>query len=128
MKIASLVFLATLVAALSGCSTVSSSALTGPKQPAWKGQVFVSEEKLPQNVKHTVIGTVQAKARAGYRGAESLYTFLAAEARKIGANAVVGVSGGRQVTAVSWSAPYVSGTAVRVENVQELNEIPGKLY
>jgi uncharacterized protein YbjQ (UPF0145 family) len=57
-----------------------------------------------------------------------LYPLLAAEARKIGANAVVNAQGGRKVTAFSWSAPYVSGIAVKVEDPEKLKGLAGSYH
>lgn len=121
-----------LVAALStvlfiaGCATTSSSNTSASTTATkWDGPVFVSAAALPTEVKYTVIGTVQADAKAGYSGEASLYPLLAVEARKIGANAVISTAGGRRVTAFSWAAAYVSGTAVKVDDVEKLKGLPG---
>ena len=53
---------------------------------------------------------------------------LAEEARKMGANAVINAKGGRRVTAFSWSAGYVSGTAVKVDDIQLLKSVPGTYH
>ena len=75
-----------------------------------------------------MIGVVRAEARAGYAHSDALFPRLAQEARKIGANAVVDASGGHQVKAFSWAAPYASGTAVRVDDMQQLGKLSGKYY
>ena len=124
-------FMAALPAAIlvAGCAATSASNVTGPSTVLkWDGPVFVSQGPLPAEIKHTVIGTVQADARAGYSGAESLYPLLATEARKIGANAVVSTTGGRKVTAFSWAAAYVSGTAVRVDDPEKLKGLAGSSH
>src|SRR5262245_35420189 len=109
-----------------GCSTTSSSSVVSSTPvPAWTGPVFVSESQLPAGIAYKVVGSVQADARAGYDSSTKLYPFLAAEARKIGANAVVGVVDGRRLTAFSWSAPHVSGTAVRVDDPEMLKGLSG---
>jgi Na+-translocating ferredoxin:NAD+ oxidoreductase RnfG subunit len=117
------------VVLLAGCSTTSKSTLSGDVQEQpWNGRVFVTQQQLPGNIKFKAIGTVEVKARAGYAGVETLYPQLAEEAKKIGANAVVDAQGGRSVTMFSWSAPYVSGTAVKVENQETLKEVTGNYY
>ena len=125
----SLAIVLTIVFWVGGCSTTSSSSVLGTAPvAAWTGPVFVSESQLPAGIQHKVIGSVQADARSGYDRAAALYPFLAAEARKIGANAVVGVVDGRSVTAFSWSAAHVSGTAVRVEDPEKLKGLSGSYH
>ena len=124
-------FMAALPVAIlvASCAATSTSNVTGPTTvPKWDGPVFVSQAPLPAEIKHTVIGTVQADARAGYSGAESLYPLLAIEARKIGANAVVSATGGRRVTAFSWAAAYVSDTAIRVAEPEKLKGLAGSSH
>lgn len=113
---------------VNGCSTTSSSNAIGPAGPAWEGPILVSQAPIPAGIEYKVIGSVQADARAGYDSAVSLYPLLAAEARKIGANAVVNAKGGRRVTAFSWSAAYVSGIAVKVDDPQLLKALPGSYH
>lgn len=122
-----------LLAALllaAGCATQTSSNLIAPSSPvaAWEGPVFVTQQPLPAGVEHQVIGSVSADARAGYESVTSLYPALAAEAKKIGANAVVSAKGARKVTALSWSAPYATGIAVRVKDPQKLKGLEGSSY
>jgi uncharacterized protein YbjQ (UPF0145 family) len=92
------------------------------------GPILVSQAAIPSGIDYKVIGSVEADARVGYDSAASLYPLLAEEARKIGANAVVNAKGGRRLTAFSWSAAYVSGTAVKVEDVQQLKGLPGTYH
>ena len=115
--------------AVSGCSTIASSnVVAAAAMPAWQGPVFVSPAPLPAGIDHKVLGSVQADARAGYDSASTLYPLLAAEAKKIGANAVINAQGGRRVTAFSWAAPYVGGIAVRVENPDKLKSLSGSYH
>lgn len=122
-----------------GCSPASSSrpAQTSPAQastaqapPAGPttGPVLVSRDEIPTGTDYTILGTVKANHRAGYDTVESLYPLLAAEARKLGANAVVGVRGGRTVSAFSWSAAFTSGTAVRIADPEALRRLTGSSY
>lgn len=118
---------ALLVAA--GCATKSSSnVISASPVAAWEGPVFVTQRALPAGVDHQVIGSVSADATAGYDSVTTLYPALAAEARKIGANAVVSAKGARKVTAFSWSAPYATGIAVRVKEPQNLKGLEGSSY
>ncbi len=112
-----------------GCSTTSSSNAIGPAAgPTWEGPVFVSQATIPAGIEYKVIGSVQADARIGYDSAASLYPLLAAEAKKMGANAVISAKGGRRVTAFSWAAAYVSGIAVKVENPEKLKGLSGSYH
>jgi len=114
--------------ALNGCSTTSSSNAIGPTAPMWEGPILVSQAAIPPDIEYKVIGSVQADARVGYDSAASLYPLLAAEAKKIGANAVVNAKGGRRVTAFSWAAAYVGGIAVKVEDPEKLKGLPGSYH
>lgn len=113
---------------LAGCETTATSSPIGPKASAWEGPVFVTQYPLPDDVTHKVLGTVQADAQAGYDSVVTLYPLLAAEARKMGANAVVSAKGARRVTAFSWAAAYVTGTAVKVDDPQKLKNLPGTYH
>jgi hypothetical protein len=113
---------------VTACGTRSSAVPSGSIEPPWEGPVFVSQQPLPAGIKHKVVGSVQADARAGYDSALSLYPLLAAQAKKIGANAVVNTTGSRRMTAFSWSAPYVMGTAVRVEDPEQLKGLSGTFH
>ncbi len=113
---------------LAACASVSSSAPTAESAPAFEGQVFVTQSELPEGASFTVLGTVKANARAGYGRVERLYPLLANEARALGANAVVGVEGGRRVSAWSFAAPIANGTAVRIEDEAALGQLPGNRY
>lgn len=116
--------------ALAACAPVSSSTIADGASagPAWTGKVHVSQEAPSNDIDHQVIGTVKAEARAGYGSVESLYPLLADEARKMGANGVVGVTGGRKVSAASWSAPHASGTAIKVSNPADMDGLQGASY
>ena len=82
---------------------------------------------MPAGVDHVVLGEVRADARAGYSSGTNLYPLLADEARKLGANAVIGVEGGRKVTLLSWAAAFVSGKAVKVDPAA-LKALQGSRY
>ncbi|WP_077338523.1 hypothetical protein [Pseudocolwellia agarivorans] len=113
---------------LTGCKTVSSSSapyvetnmrVTGP--------IYMTTATIPESVGYTVIGNVKANARQGYDKVETLYPLIADEAKKVGANAVINVKGGRTVSAFSWAAPFVSGTAIKIDDVSKLESFKGKV-
>ena len=112
-----------------GCSPVSSStAVSASPAGELEGPVLVSRDAVPTGIEYKVLGTVKANFRAGYDSAESLYPLLAAEAKKLGANAVVNAKGGHTVTAFSWAAAYVSGTAIRIGDPESLRRLSGSSY
>jgi hypothetical protein len=125
----SYLFLLGILICGAGCSPVSSSNAV-PTTPASQseGPVLVSQQAVPTGIEYKVLGTVKANFRAGYDSAESLYPLLAAEAKKLGANAVVNAQGGRRVTAFSWSAAHVSGTAIRIGDTESLRRLSGSYY
>ncbi len=129
MRQALTAMLVAAAALVAGCSTTSSSTPASTQQiPAWTGRVFVSESRLPESAKFKVLGSVEANARAGYDSGTALYPLLAEEARKLGANAVIGVTGGRRVTAFSWAAAYVNGVAIRIDDAEALKKLPGSYH
>ena len=106
---------------------------TAPYRTAFSGQspgdpILVTPSAIPPGVEHTVVGQVQAEARVGYDSVESLYPELAAEAKKLGANAVVHVKGGRKLALFSWAAAYASGVAVKVDDPAKLKGITGTYH
>ena len=113
---------------LAGCSTTSSSKLTGTKEPVWEGRVLVTQAAIPEGIEYKEIGIVQAEAKSGYDRVQTLYPLIADEARKIGANAVVNTRGGRKTTMFSWAAGYTMGTAVRVKDPDKLKGLPGSYH
>lgn len=105
-----------------GCSPVSSSVATSAAPvSASEGPVLISQGSVPAGVEYKVLGTVKADFPGGYDRVENLYPSLAAEAKKLGANAVVNAKGGRRVTWWSYAAAYVSGTAIKVEDTKSLS-------
>jgi hypothetical protein len=123
------VFLLGILMFGTGCSPVSSSTkVSASPVSASEGPVLVSQQGVPTGIEYKVLGTVRANFPGGYDKAESLYPLLAEEAKKLGANAVVDTKGGRRLTAWSWSAAYVSGTAVRIGDTESLKRLSGSYY
>ena len=88
----------------------------------------MTTSSVPAEIGYEVIGHVKANARAGYDKVESLYPLLAEEARKVGANAVIDVHGGRAPSAFSWSAPFTGGKAIKIDNLEKLEQFNGQYY
>jgi len=113
---------------LSGCSTVSSSSVPYVSEDERvSGRIYMTTATVPESAGYKVIGHVKANARKGYDGVQSLYPLLAEEARRVGANAVIEVKGGRTVSAFSWAAPFVGGVAVEIDGVKTLESYGGKV-
>lgn len=112
---------------LAGCAATSTSTVSSEAKglPAYTGKVFVTEEALPPGLQFIEVGEVEAEIKSGYESGTKLYPLLAEEARKLGANAVVEVGGGRRPTLLSWAAAFVYGKAIKVENLDELKALKG---
>ncbi|KJG02898.1 hypothetical protein [Photobacterium angustum] len=125
-RILSVLLLSTII---SGCSNVSSSNVPDlPISQQTKGAIYIAKHYLPANVKYTEVGKVKANARYGYDSVVTLYPLLAEEARKIGANAIIDLYGGHTVAAFSWGAPYTGGTAIKVDNIEQLKQYDVEVY
>ncbi|NRB39948.1 MAG: hypothetical protein HRU20_16015 [Pseudomonadales bacterium] len=117
MNSKSLFFVFFIITSIGGCGSVSSSSARYVSvSEQTKGPIDISRQGLPKGSEYEVIGIVKANAREGYDSVESLYPLLVEEARKVGADAIINVYGGRTTTAFSWSAPYAGGTAVKIKN------------
>ncbi|GAB0152088.1 hypothetical protein MnBA_14880 [Marinobacterium sp. BA1] len=124
-----LAFVFFIAITMSGCASVSSSSVPEVALSEQTiGPIFITQTELPPEVEYEVIGQVKANARKGYDSVVTLYPLLAKEARKIGANAVIGVYGGRTVSAFSWASPYTGGMAVKVKNTDSLRSLEGKFF
>ena len=123
------VSLLVIVSIVSGCgSTSSSSAVYVPENERYVGKVYLVMTTVPEEIGYEVVGHVKANARQGYDRVETLYPLIAEEARKIGANAIINVRGGRTVAAFSWAAPFVGGTAIKIDDVTKLSKFNGQYH
>lgn len=117
------------IASLSGCASVSSSSVPALAESEWtQGPVFLTTDAVPASIDYEFAGDVKANARAGYDSVQTLYPLLIKEARKIGANAVIEVRGGRSPSAFSWAAPFTYGKAIKVKNQKALETLDGRYY
>lgn len=101
---------------LAGCAATSSSVKQDPAAPptAYMGPVCLLAAPLPPELKHQVLGEVEA-SKQWYGSLEEMLPPLAEEARKLGANAVVKVKVSQQIGLFAWARPVGSGTAVKAE-------------
>ena len=128
MRKAAIILSLAAATVLAGCAARSSSRAFAPAESSWTGPVLVSQAPIPAGIDYKVIGSVRANARVGYDSVTQLYPLLAVEARKLGANAIVNATGGHRVTAFSWAAGYVEGTAVRVQDPEKLKALTGTYH
>jgi hypothetical protein len=108
------------LAVLSLCSCQTNTAKVAP--------VLVSTAKPPTGVKSTNLGELRYSDVYGYRKCHLVYGNLADQARAIGANAVLGVTGYHRPSPFSWAVPVVQGVAYRFDNPDDIKSIPGAIY
>lgn len=110
-------------ALLSGCGTMSSStpAKDGASASlAYDGPVCIMEAPVSSDVAHTVIGKVEA-SKQWYGSQAELVPYLADEARKLGANAVVKVKISQEIGLWAWARPVGSGQAIKIADFKGFN-------
>ena len=115
--------------ALVACSSSPPQQEVPSADQAYTGKVFITEEAVPEGVAHVVIPEINASTKkTRFSSGKSTYPLLADEARRVGANAVVSVEGGRRVDSTAWTADYASGQAIRIDGVEALKTLPGGDY
>lgn len=110
-------------AVLVGCGTTSSSKSveqTGANAAAYAGPVCMMEAPLSPDVKHRVIGEVEA-SKQWYGNQAELVPHLADEARKLGGNAVVKIKLSQQIGLWAWARPVGSGEAIHIADFKAFN-------
>ena len=118
-----------VLSCLSGCASVSSSSAQHvPESEQVSGEIYITMSAVPMSLGYEIIGHVKANARKGYGSVESLYPLLAEKAKKVGANAVINVKGGRAPAAFSWAAPFTGGTAIKIDDIKKLEKYNGGYY
>ena len=114
-----------LLALLTGCYTTSApqSKYTATIEP-----IFLTEGPL-RGVEHEVIGQVSAELSSGYGGDTEIKRKLAEVAKKVGADAVIGVHTWHALGLLSWAAPNAAGTAIKFKGAKpDLSKCPGEWY
>ena len=114
--------LAIAIVALSGCAA-KSVIRTAPGQAALGGHaepVCFMKSPMPSAYKHTVVGKMNSSKKT-YGSVNELMPLMAADARRVGADAVVNLVTGQQMGAFAWSRPVATGTAVKLEDRSSFN-------
>lgn len=75
---------------------------------------------LPSNIKHKVVGRVES-SKQWYGSTDGIITNMAAEARRVGADAVVGMQAGQSIGFFAWARPVGYGMGVKLENRADLD-------
>jgi len=112
-----------MAAFLVGCGTTSSSKpapASSAATEAYTGPVCLMEAPLSPDVKHRVIGDVEA-SKQWYGHQSELVPHLADEARKLGANAVVKIKLSQQIGLWAWARPVGSGEAIQIDDFKAFN-------
>lgn len=110
-----------LAVAVAGCGARASTRIY-QAEPAHNNRICMIPGPAPAGVQHKVMGTITTYMHH-YGDTESVLLEMAEEARRMGANAVVGVSSGQRFGWFAWRVvrPLAEGTAVRLQNPEELN-------
>ncbi|WP_338758696.1 hypothetical protein [Massilia sp. METH4] len=110
-------------ATLSACAARSTVKLADPqavKLSAHTGQVCMLRSSLPAGVKHKVVGNIDS-AKQTYGSVNELLPLMAADARAIGADAIVNLNTGQKIGAWAWARPVGTGTAVKLDDSKAFN-------
>lgn len=75
---------------------------------------------LPVGVTATTIGLIDSSKRT-YGSVNELLPLMAADARRIGADAIVSMDTGQKFGLLAWSRPVGKGTAVKLDDPQSIN-------
>ena len=86
--------------------------------------MLLSKETLPSSDGYEVVGTVKVvKATYSSGGVEEK---LANEARRIGADAVIGIRTWRAPAGFAWAAPHAEGEAIKFRSGFDVSELKGQ--
>ena len=108
-------------------NTTDVSALSEKKLPAKEGKVFLTEESLPKEFGYESLAQIEV-GKVWYGSDEKVYTTFAEEARKIGADAVMGIGTWHHPAGWSWASPQGTGKAIKFNNpsIVDLSKIKGE--
>jgi hypothetical protein len=112
-----------LCATLAACAARSTVKLADPqavKLAPHTGKVCMLRSPLPADVKHKVVGNINS-AKQTYGSVEELLPLMAADARAVGADAVVSLNTGQRIGAWAWARPVGTGVAVKLDNKEAFN-------
>ncbi len=105
-----------VAATLAGCAARSTVQLADSRAPAPQAhaeQVCMLKSALPANVKYTVVGSINSSKQT-YGSVNELLPLMAADARKVGADAIVNLNTAQRIGAWAWARPVGTGTAVKL--------------
>lgn len=117
------------VVPLTGCSVYAKTErdLSANAYPPNNGRVCFLETPLPPSVKHEVLGKIRATKRS-YGGTDELYEPMAYEARRLGADAIIGIRAGQRFKGpMPWRimAPSSGGIAVKIFDAFDCRQLGG---
>jgi hypothetical protein len=108
---------------LSGCAAKSiihpaskgQGALAGHSEP-----VCLMRSPMPSAVAYTVVGKAKSSKNT-YGSVSELLPLMAADARAIGADAIINLDTGQRMGMLAWSRPVDAGTAVKLADRSTFN-------
>lgn len=106
-----------LLATVAGCAAKSHTKVIAGRDglPRHIGPVCFLKSPLPPDVKHTVIGQIKGGKKT-YGSFNEVYAVMAEEARRVGADAVVGLDARTDINAVAWARPVAQGAAIKLSD------------
>lgn len=118
-----LAILFSVVVLLSGCAAKSiihpvskgQAALTSHSEP-----VCFMKSPMPSSVAHAVIGRVKSSKNT-YGSVSELLPLMAADARAVGADAIINLNTGQRMGLLAWSRPVGTGTAIKLTDPSTFN-------
>ncbi|MYM25755.1 hypothetical protein GTP46_24305 [Duganella sp. FT135W] len=117
------IYAVVLLALFSGCAARSKVKLSEnlpEKFPAHAGPVCMLKSPLPNNVGYLIIGQIDSSKRT-YGSVSELLPLMAADARNIGADAIVNLNTGQKFGLLAWARPVGTGTAVKLKDPASIN-------
>ena len=110
----------TLLTACAARSTVKLSEGMAEKIPAHAGPVCMLKSPLPTGVSYSILGQIDSSKRT-YGSVSELLPLMAADARSIGADAIVNLNTGQKFGLLAWARPVGTGTAVKLKDAGSFN-------
>lgn len=120
MRTLSVLALCATLAACAAKSNVRLSDTSAPKLAPYAGQVCLLRSPPPADVKYKVVGAINSSKQT-YGSVNELLPLMAADARAIGADAIINLNTGQKMGAWAWARPVGTGTAVKLENRDSFN-------
>ena len=106
---------------ITACAPTSQSKrVTDAPVQARTGPVCLLKGPMPANIRHTVVGEINA-SKETYGSVNEIIPLLGDEARKMGADVVINVTTAQRLGMFAWARPVASGTAVKVERPADFN-------